>query len=264
MGEPRPLDDVRPADTRPADCVVGEDLTKRFGPVVALEQVSLSVPDGHFCAVLGPSGCGKSTLLRLVGGLTPFEGRLSLPGRPVEGPRPEIGMMFQRPTLLPWRSAMENVLLPTVIRGRVGDDDRARAIDHLHLVGLQGFEFAYPRQLSGGMQQRVSLARLLMTGADVLLLDEPFGALDEFTRERLNLELLRVHAEAEATTMFVTHNIGEAVFLADEILVMTPGPGRLAGVVEVPFPRPRSIDLMRTSEFTDVVFTVREMLGASI
>lgn len=264
MGEPQPLDDVRPSMSRPPDCVVADGVSKRFGSVVALERASFSIPDGHFTAVLGPSGCGKSTLLRMVAGLIPFEGRLSLHDRPVEGPRPEVGMMFQRPTLLPWRSAMENVLLPTVIRRRVDDDHRERALRYLHLVGLEGREFAYPKHLSGGMQQRVSLARLLMTGADVLLLDEPFGALDEFTRERLNLELLRIHAEVGATTMFVTHNISEAVFLADEILVMTPGPGRLAGVVEVPFGRPRDIDLMRTHEFTDAVFAVREMLGASI
>lgn len=244
--------------------VAADNVSKRFGSLIALERISFSIPDGHFSAVLGPSGCGKSTLLRMVAGLIPFEGRLSLHDQPVTGPRPDVAMMFQRPTLLPWRSAVENVLLPEVIRGRADDDDRERALRYLHLVGLEGREFAYPKHLSGGMQQRVSLARLLMTGADVLLLDEPFGALDEFTRERLNLELLRIHAEMAATTLFVTHNISEAVFLADEILVMTPGPGRLAGVVEVPFARPREIELMRTPEFTDTVFEVREMLGASI
>lgn len=264
MGELQSVGTVDDGRASRTPCVVAEGVSKRFGSVVALESASFTIPEGNFTAVLGPSGCGKSTLLRLVAGLIEFEGRLSLHGEPVAGPRPDVGMMFQRSTLLPWRSAVENVLLPTVIRDRVSEADRQRAIEYLQLVGLEGREFAYPRQLSGGMQQRVSLARLLMTGADVLLLDEPFGALDEFTRERLNLELLNVHAEIGATTLFVTHNISEAVFLADEILVMTPGPGKLAGVVEVPFDRPRDIELLRTTEFTETVFAVRETLGASI
>ena len=263
MGKSRPLEDLRPRTSGQTDCVIANNVSKSFGSVVAVDQVSFAIPNGYFSALLGPSGCGKSTLLRMVAGLIPFEGSLTLHEQPVEGPRPEVGMMFQTPTLLPWRSALENVLLPAVIRGR-DEDDRERALHYLHLVGLKDREFAYPKHLSGGMQQRVSLARLLMTGADVLLLDEPFGALDEFTRERLNIELLRIHAEVEATTMFVTHSISEAVFLADEILVMTPGPGRLAGVGKAPFDRPRDIDLMRTPEFTDTVFAVREMLGATI
>ena len=251
-------------DGAPHACVTANGVGKRFGPVVALEDATFTVPDGHFVTLLGPSGCGKSTLLRLVGGLLPYDGELAVRGQAVSGPRVDVGMMFQKPTLLPWRSAVDNVLLPTVLRGRVDAGDREQAMRHLDLVGLEGFEFAYPRQLSGGMQQRVALARLLMTGAEVLLLDEPFGALDEFTRERLNLELVRIHREIRATTLFVTHNIPEAVFLADEILVMTPRPGRLAGVVHVPFERPRTIELQRTTEFTDLVFEVREMLGAAL
>jgi len=258
--EPETLDTV--GSNNP--CIVANDLGKRFGSVVALEHATFTVLDRNFTAVLGPSGCGKSTLLRLVAGLVSYEGRLEVRGEAVSGPRPDVGMMFQHPTLLPWRSALENVLLPTVIRGRVTDKDREQGLRNLHLVGLEGFEFSYPRQLSGGMQQRAALARLLMTGAEVLLLDEPFGALDEFTRERLNLELVRIHQEIGATTLFVTHNIAEAVFLADEILVMTPHPGRLAAVVSVPFERPRDIELQRTTAFTDVVFEVREILGAAL
>jgi NitT/TauT family transport system ATP-binding protein len=153
------------------------------------------------------------------------------------------------------------VLLPSEIGGRVTPEDKRRAIGTLDLVGLKGFEFSFPRQLSGGMQQRVALARLLQTGADILLLDEPFGALDEFTRERLNLELLRIVAEVRSTTLFVTHNIAEAIFLADQVMVMTPRPGRLAAVVDVPFARPRDIELQQTPEFNALVSEARNILG---
>ncbi len=243
-------------------CIQGKNVGKTFGEVVALEGATFSVPRGGFASVLGPSGCGKSTLLRLVAGLDTHSGELTVKGREVSGPSEDVGMMFQRPTLLPWKTAIENVLLPTQLRGRVTRADRDQGMDLLQLVGLDGFQFAYPRHLSGGMQQRVALARLLMTGANVLLLDEPFGALDEFTRERLNIELLRIHANVGATTMFVTHNIAEAIFLADEVLVMTPRPGRLAQVIHIPFEHPREIGLTRTQEFNDLVFTVREILGA--
>jgi NitT/TauT family transport system ATP-binding protein len=246
----------------PPACITADRVGKRFDKVVALEDATFTVPEGGFASVLGPSGCGKSTLLRLVSGLTSHTGDLRVRGERITTSREDVGMMFQRPTLLPWKTAIENVLLPCQLKGRIRDEDRDKGMDLLALVGLQGFEFSYPRHLSGGMQQRVSLARLLMTGADVLLLDEPFGALDEFTRERLNLELLRIHEEVGATTMFVTHNISEAVFLADEVLVMTPRPGRLASVVEVPFEHPREIELMRSPEFTELVFNVREILGA--
>jgi NitT/TauT family transport system ATP-binding protein len=201
-------------------------------------------------------------MLRLVAGLIPLTaGTLAVHDRPVGEPRRDVGMMFQKATLLDWRTAVENVLLPTEINGRVSADDKTRAMDLLHLVGLKGFEFSFPRQLSGGMQQRVALARLLQTGADILLLDEPFGALDEFTRERLNLELLRIVAEVQATTLFVTHNIAEAIFLADRVMVMTPRPGRLAAIVDVPFGRPREIELQQTPEFNAIVSEVRSILG---
>jgi NitT/TauT family transport system ATP-binding protein len=202
-------------------------------------------------------------LLRLVAGLIPLtSGRLSVHGQEVLQPRRDIGMMFQKATLLDWRTAVENVLLPTEISGSVTLADKRHAMDLLHLVGLKGFEFSFPRQLSGGMQQRVALARLLQTGADILLLDEPFGALDEFTRERLNLELLRIVAEVRATTLFVTHNISEAIFLADHVMVMTPRPGRLAAIVDVHFSRPRSIELQQTPEFNAMVSQVRLILGS--
>jgi NitT/TauT family transport system ATP-binding protein len=244
--------------------IEAEGLGKIFAAaVVALENASFKVEQGAFTSMVGPSGCGKSTLLRLVAGLIPpSSGRLTVHGQEVAAPRKDIGMMFQKPTLLDWRTAVENVLLPSELGGRVAPEDKRRAMDLLELVGLKGFEFAFPRQLSGGMQQRVALARLLQTGADILLLDEPFGALDEFTRERLNLELLRIVAEVRATTLFVTHNITEAIFLADHVMVMTPRPGRLAAIVDVPFARPREIALQQTPEFNALVSEVRGILGA--
>ena len=243
--------------------VEGRQVTKRFSDtMVALEDASFSVRKGSFVSLVGPSGCGKSTLLRLVSGLIPLtSGTLTVHGESVTTPRKDVGMMFQKATLLDWRTAAENVLLPTELAGGVTAADRRRAIELLHMVGLQDFEHAFPRQLSGGMQSRVALARLLQTGADILLLDEPFGALDEFTRERLNLELLRIVADFGATTLFVTHNISEAIFLADQVMVMTPRPGRLARVVEVPFARPRDMTLTTTVEFNELVAEVRDILG---
>jgi NitT/TauT family transport system ATP-binding protein len=243
--------------------IEGSQVTKVFAEtVVALEGATFQVAKSSFVSLVGPSGCGKSTLLRLVAGLIPLSsGRLTVHGEQVTKPRRDIGMMFQKATLLDWRTAVENVLLPSEISGRSTGDDKRRALGLLDLVGLKGFEFSFPRQLSGGMQQRVALARLLQTGADILLLDEPFGALDEFTRERLNLELLRIVAEVQATTLFVTHNIAEAIFLADHVIVMTPRPGRLAAMVEVPFARPREIELQQTPEFNRLVAQVRAILG---
>jgi NitT/TauT family transport system ATP-binding protein len=245
--------------------IEAERVTKVFSEtVVALENATFAVPKSSFVSLVGPSGCGKSTLLRLVAGLIPLtSGSLRVHGQEVGTPRKDVGMMFQKATLLDWRTAVENVLLPTEISGSVRPADKAHAMDLLHLVGLKGFEFSFPRQLSGGMQQRVALARLLQTGADILLLDEPFGALDEFTRERLNLELLRIVAEVNATTLFVTHNIAEAIFLADHVMVMTPRPGRLAAIVDVPFERPRRIELQQTPDFNEIVARVRGILGTA-
>ena len=232
------------------------------GRVVALEDASFDIQPGEFITLVGPSGCGKSTLLRIVAGLIDKSGgEILVHDSAVTSPRSDVAMMFQKPTLLPWRTAVENVLLPTELAGTVTDTDRRKALDLLELAGLKDFAFSFPSQLSGGMQQRVALARLLQTGADILLLDEPFGALDEFTRERLNVELMRIVAEVRATAMFVTHNIGEAIFLADRVFVMTPRPGRLARIVDVPFARPRTPDLQLTPEFNALVAEVRNILG---
>jgi NitT/TauT family transport system ATP-binding protein len=255
---------ARPAVAPPS--IEAEGVTKAFagraGRVVALEQVSFSVSPGEFVAVVGPSGCGKSTLLRVLGGLLPpTSGSVRVHGEPVAGPRADVAIMFQSPVLLPWKTAFENAFLPRRLRGDTGASSRERTQELLELVGLEGFERAYSWQLSGGMQQRVALARLLNTGADILLLDEPFGALDEFTRERMNLELMRVCAEVKATAVFVTHNIQEAVFLADRVAVMSPRPGRIAGVVEVDLERPRGIEAQRDPGFTELVFRARDLLG---
>jgi NitT/TauT family transport system ATP-binding protein len=253
-----------PTPVRGQTVIEGQGVGKTFGggQLIALEDASFTIAAGSFVTLVGPSGCGKSTLLRLIAGLIErSSGSLTVHGRQVTGPHTDVGLMFQRATLLDWRTAIENVLLPVELRRQVAAADKARAAELLAMVGLKDFAFSFPSQLSGGMQQRVALARLLQTGADILLLDEPFGALDEFTRERLNLELMRIVAEVGATTLFVTHNILEAIFLADEVMVMTPRPGRLARVVKVPFARPRTPELTLTPEFNALVAEVRDILG---
>ena len=244
--------------------IAAEGLRKTFagGTVIAVEDADFEVRPGEFVSLVGPSGCGKSTLLRMVAGLLErSSGSLRVHDREVDGPHPQVAMMFQKPTLLDWRTAIENVLLPTEIAGTVTAADRRKAMDLLDLTGLADFAFSFPSQLSGGMQQRVALARLLQTGADILLLDEPFGALDEFTREHLNVELMRIVAEVDATTLFVTHNIGEAIYLADRVFVMTPRPGRLAGIVDVPFERPRPPSIQQEASFNALVSKVRQTFG---
>ena len=244
--------------------VSGRNVGKTFagGSVVALEGASFDIARGSFVSLVGPSGCGKSTLLRLVSGLIEASsGEITLHGSKVAGPRTDVGLMFQKATLLDWRTAIENVLLSTEMQRKVTKADEKHASDLLKLVGLGDFRFAFPSQLSGGMQQRVALARLLQTGADLLLLAEPFGALDEFTRERLNVELMRIVAEVKATTIFVTHNIAEAIYLADQVFVMTSRPGRIAAIVDVPFERPRPLAIQTSPEFNDLVRQVRDILG---
>ena len=253
-----------PGGSEALPVVSGRHVGRTFadGAVVAIEDASFEIAKGSFVSLVGPSGCGKSTLLRLIAGLImPTNGEILVHGETVRSPRQDVGMMFQNATLLDWRTAVENVLLPTEIKRTPTEEDRTRAIELLDLVGLNDFAFSFPAQLSGGMQQRVALARLLQTGADVLLLDEPFGALDEFTRERLNVELLRIIDEFNATSVFVTHNIAEAIFLADEVFVMTPRPGRIAEIVHVPLQRPRDIAIQTSPEFNLLVDQVRQVLG---
>ena len=230
----------------------------------ALRAVSVDIQPGEFVSFVGPSGCGKSTLLKLVGGLLePSAGEVTVGGRKVSGPRRDVGVMFQTSVLFPWRTVLENVLLPIEIFGleRAAALDKARGI--LRLVGLDGREGAYPRELSGGMQQRAALSRVLITDPPIILMDEPFGALDEFTRERMNLELLRIWGERRQTIIFVTHSINEAVFLSDRIVVMGTSPGRVLAVVDVNLARPRSIEVMKSPDFARTAFEAREYLGVA-
>ena len=244
-----------------------QGVSKRFttggDPVVALSEVDLDVAAGEFVCLIGPSGCGKSTLLNLVGGLLrPTEGQVMVAGKPVTGPPSEVGMMFQKPVLLEWRTVRDNVLLP--IEGAHGrkaaKQARSRADELLWRVGLAGFEDRYPKELSGGMQQRAAICRMLISDPDVLLLDEPFGALDELTRERLNLELARIVGGTEKATLLVTHNIIEGVFLSDRVVVMSARPGRIVDIIDVTLPRPRSLDIVTSPQFQQLVAHVRQAL----
>lgn len=213
----------------------------RSGVVEALRDITLTVRDGEFVAVVGRSGCGKSTLLRLIAGLLPpTRGTVTVDGRPMTKPRRDVAMMLQRPALLPWRSVLDNVLLPVEIFGWRRRDHRDRAHHLLQTVGLDGFERRLPHELSGGMQQRVALCRSLIQNPRVMLMDEPFSALDALTREELSVELQRVHAEHRSTVVFVTHSIDEAVLLADRVVVLSPRPGTLRKILDVDVARPRS------------------------
>ena len=231
--------------------------------VVALEGVTLSLRKGSFSSVIGSSGCGKSTLLKIMAGLIPpSTGRVVLQGRPVTGSRRDIGMMFQQATLFPWRTTVENIVLPIEIRdGRAAAEiAKEKAHDLLEVVGLKGFEKVYPNELSGGMAQRASICRMLITEPAVLLLDEPFSALDELSRDFMNMELQRICTEREATAFLVTHSIAEAVILSDYVYVMKPRPGRLAETVKVDLPRPRTLEMITTPKFGAIVDHIRGLL----
>jgi NitT/TauT family transport system ATP-binding protein len=212
------------------------------GTVEALRGIDLEVADGEFVAVLGRSGCGKSTLLRLIAGLLPVSsGEVRISGDRVTRPRRDSAMMFQQPALLPWRTVADNVLLPVQIFGWKKADHRRRAADLIEMTGLAGFEKRLPHELSGGMQQRVALCRSLIAKPRVMLMDEPFSALDALTREELSRELQRVHMELGTTIVFVTHSIDEAVLLADRVVVLSPRPGRIREILDVKIPRPRTL-----------------------
>jgi len=236
-------------------------VTVRNERVHALHDISLSVREREFVTVVGPSGCGKTTLLKILAGLvSATAGTVRVDGKPVAAPRRDIGIVFQNPILLPWRTVMENVLLPAEVQGIPLDAARRRARDLLEMVGLADFEDKYPMELSGGMQQRAAISRALVSDPRLLLMDEPFGALDAMTREQMNLDLQRIWRESGKTVLLITHSIPEAVFLGDRVVVMTPRPGRIARMVEVAMPRPRSIDAMGDPVFGQLTSEIRRLL----
>jgi NitT/TauT family transport system ATP-binding protein len=234
-------------------------------PLRVLEAVDLAVAPGEFVTLVGPSGCGKTTLLRVIDGLiAPSAGTVLINEQPVRGPGPDRGFVFQYDSLLPWRTVRDNVLVGREIQRRLGPADREEARRYLRLVGLEGFERHYPHQLSGGMRQRVNLARALLLDPDVLLMDEPFAALDAQTRELMQAELLHIWEYAHKTVVFVTHQVDEAIFLSDRVVVMGTRPGRVKAIVDVPFSRPRSLRLKRTGEFGAVADHIWNLIEAEV
>jgi NitT/TauT family transport system ATP-binding protein len=237
-------------------------LTRAGSRIRALADVTLDIADGEFVTIVGPSGCGKTTLLRILGGLlSASSGSVELLGRRISGPSRKVGMVFQDPVLLPWRTVLENVMLPVVVLRLDRATYRRRALELLALVGLTGFEDKYPHELSGGMRQRVALARALVHDPALLLMDEPFGALDAMTREAMNLELQRIWRESGKTVAFITHSIPEAAFLGDRVIVMSPRPGRIVDVVSVELGRPRDLDMLGSDAFGVYTRKIRQMLG---
>jgi NitT/TauT family transport system ATP-binding protein len=238
------------------------EVSMRFGEVQALERVSFAVTPREFVAVVGPSGCGKSTLLRIVAGLaTPSGGDALVDGRRVGRPHPEVGIVFQNAVLFPWASVTQNIEAQFRMRGESPEPHRARIRSLIALARLEGFERHLPHQLSGGMQQRVSICRALVHEPRLLLLDEPFGALDAMTREGMNLELQRIWLEWRNTVLMITHGIAEAAFLADRVVVMSARPGRVLRILDVDFPRPRDLDIVEDPRFRGLVREIRAALS---
>lgn len=263
MTDSRPQPDLATQDVVAVDGV-SVTFRSRRTTTHALDVVDLGVRRGEFVTIAGPSGCGKSTLLRVVAGLTaPTTGAVRLHGEEVRGPRRDIGFVFQRAALLEWRSVEGNILLQAEMRGMDSATARRRCAELVEMTGLTGFEKAMPHELSGGMQQRVSLCRALLHEPDVLLMDEPFGALDALTRERMNVELHRIWRETGVTVLLVTHSVAEAVYLANRVVVMGPRPGRIVEELDVALPDDRDYGVtMEEPEFNRVASRVRELLGS--
>jgi NitT/TauT family transport system ATP-binding protein len=234
----------------------------RDGPVESLKPLTFSIREGEFVSIVGPSGCGKNTLLKMVAGLLPAtSGSITLSGRPIKGPQRDVGIVFQNAVLLAWRNVIDNILLQAEMRRLPMAQARARAKALIEMAGLKGFEGKFPWQLSGGMQQRASICRALLHDPAVLLMDEPFGALDAMTRERMNLELQRIWLESRKTVLLITHSIPEAVFLSDRVLVMSERPGSIAATYDIDLPRsqaePRTLEVMSTPAFADYTRRIR-------
>lgn len=255
------------ADTETRSYVEVDRVRKIYNPgrgqIEAVGSVSLSVASGDFVAILGPSGCGKSTVLMMVGGLEgPTEGEIRIDGSPVNGPRLDTGIMFQDSTLLPWKTVLENVLFPIRIQGKSMEEFRARSLELLDMVGLAEFANKKPGQLSGGMKQRAAICRALVYDPHLLLMDEPFSALDAITRDELNEALLDIWQRYHKTGLFVTHSIREAVFLSDRVLVMAPRPSRIIADVRIPFGRPRDVSVQERPEFTELCTMLRAKIAS--
>jgi NitT/TauT family transport system ATP-binding protein len=247
----------------PSAAITVERLAKSFATGPAVESLSFDVAENEFVTLVGPSGCGKSTTLRIVAGLVPpTGGRVAIRGREVQGPITDVGMVFQAPVLLPWRTTLANVLFTAEMAGRSARGYRQRALELIALAGLAGFEGHYPHELSGGMQQRVAICRALLLGPSLLLMDEPFGALDVMTREKMGFELQRIWSAARTTVLFVTHSITEAVLLSDAIVVMTARPGTARAVIRVDLPRPRDAKTFRDPRFVELAGLVRDHIEA--
>jgi NitT/TauT family transport system ATP-binding protein len=246
-----------------------EQLSMRYNtragqPVLAMQDVNAQIGRDEFVTILGPSGCGKSTLLKITASvLRPTSGEVWLDGKKLMRPTSKIGMVFQQPILLPWRNVLENVLFPIQMMGLPASKYKTAALDLLRLVGLSGFEQAMPGELSGGMQQRVSICRALVYDPTILLMDEPFAALDAMTREELGIELLRIWTERKKTVLFVTHSIQEGILLADRVLVMTARPGRIAASLPIELPRPRTVSMISSKEYGHYAETIRDLIAAT-
>jgi len=240
--------------------IEAKNITKRFADVVALNDVSFKVNQGEFISLLGPSGCGKSTLMMILVGLyEATSGRAIIAGKPIAGPFTDVGIVFQNAELLEWRSALQNILLQIEIRRLPVRDYIERAKTLLANVGLGGFEDRLPHELSGGMKQRVALCRALIHDPEILLMDEPFGALDALTRDQMNVDLQRIWLEKRKTAIFVTHSINEAVFLSDRVFVMSPRPGQIADVIDIDLPRPRPPEIKETPRFNEHAAKIRKL-----
>ena len=258
-----PMNDIHATEAMLATRGLSKIYETRSGPIEALQRVDITVPKGSFVSIVGASGCGKSTLLKILAALeAPTEGEVFRNGKPLREPSREVGIVFQEHVLLPWLTVLENVLLPAELYGLPREESLARAMGLLEMSGLAGFESRKPADLSGGMKQRAAICRALLSDPEILLMDEPFGALDALTREELSLELLRLWEENRKTALLITHDINEAVLLSDQVVVMSPRPGRIMEIIDVDLPRPRGPGTELDPRFRDIAHHIRGLIFA--